>query len=642
VADVFISYARSTEAQARGIAEGLRALGFDVWRDDQLPAHRSYAEVIAERLDAAKAVVVVWSADAAKSEWVQAEADRARAARKIVQLRVDATKLPMPFDRIQCANLIGWAGDLEAQGWRKVAASVAELIGRASPSSPAPVAVPRAPAAVARPLLAVLAFDNLSGDPEMVFLSDGVAAEIRDTVARGSDLKVVGQASSFQFRGADKAAAHVAAELGATHVLDGSVRRSGARVRISADLVDCASETSLWSERFDRELSDIFALQDEIAGAVAAALKTAFAPASPAGRIDPEAYELYLRARYLGYGATMGERARIDLLEQVVAAAPGYAPAWASLAYARAAELRYGGPWPDYLERRSAVFEAAQTAFSLDPNAGVAYLALARLEPWANYAEREALLAKALAASPNDARCLVSLSNLHWMTGRHRESRQLINQAFDLDPLQLEIGYGRVGTSFAGHREDSAALFHSFVARWPAEEAVASALMTIPALAGDWPMFDTMIAPWKEGGISSPDVGRYLFYLESLKHPTPALAEMTLHRARQTMADQGTLSAREFGFVYVLGQKDEAFDLVEKASSSHLHDLQGTPISQVGNPGTAFLDYGRIDVARDIRFLRFCDMLGLCAYWANTDQWPDCADTVPYNFRAEARRLAGG
>src|SRR5579862_7708858 len=127
--DIFISYARSTEAEARKIAEALRALGYGVWRDDELPAHRSFAEVIEERLREAKAVVVLWSADAVRSEWVQSEADRARADRKLVQLRLDAATLPMPFDRIQCADLSGWRGEADAPGWRKVLASIAELAG---------------------------------------------------------------------------------------------------------------------------------------------------------------------------------------------------------------------------------------------------------------------------------------------------------------------------------------------------------------------------------------------------------------------------------------------------------------------------------------------------------------------------------
>ena len=131
MSDIFISYGRATEARARTIAEALRGLGYGVWRDDELPPHRSYAEVIEERLKAARAVVVVWSADAVRSEWVQSEADRARAERKLVQLNLDGSPLPMPFDRIQCADLSGWAGEADHAGWRKVVSSIAELIGGA-------------------------------------------------------------------------------------------------------------------------------------------------------------------------------------------------------------------------------------------------------------------------------------------------------------------------------------------------------------------------------------------------------------------------------------------------------------------------------------------------------------------------------
>src|SRR6516164_3858493 len=120
MADVFISYARSTEGAAHRVAEALRALGHRVWRDDELPAHRDYSEVIEERLRAAKAVVVLWSAEAVKSQWVRAEADLAREAGTLVQLSLDGAPLPMPFNRIQCADLRGWSGDAAAPGWKKV------------------------------------------------------------------------------------------------------------------------------------------------------------------------------------------------------------------------------------------------------------------------------------------------------------------------------------------------------------------------------------------------------------------------------------------------------------------------------------------------------------------------------------------
>src|SRR5579862_8591433 len=171
MSDIFISYARSTAGRAQQVAEALRALGYGVWRDDDLPAHRAYAEVIDERLQAAKAVVVIWSAEAVKSEWVQSEADTARTDHKLVQLTVDGSKLPMPFNRIQCADLAGWTGDLDAHDWKKVVASVAELIGGTA-EAPAPGP------AVRKLSICVLPFANMSGDPEQEYFSDGISEDI--------------------------------------------------------------------------------------------------------------------------------------------------------------------------------------------------------------------------------------------------------------------------------------------------------------------------------------------------------------------------------------------------------------------------------------------------------------------------------
>src|SRR5271154_4198384 len=129
MSDVFISYARSTAKQAQRVAEALRGLGYGVWIDDDLPAHRTFSGVIEEQMTAAKAAVVIWSADAVKSEWVLSEANRAREERKLVQVITDKTRLPMPFDTIQCADLAGWTGDLDAPGWRRVVGSIDDLVG---------------------------------------------------------------------------------------------------------------------------------------------------------------------------------------------------------------------------------------------------------------------------------------------------------------------------------------------------------------------------------------------------------------------------------------------------------------------------------------------------------------------------------
>lgn len=129
MADVFLSYARSNADDAMRIAHCLRTTGYSVWYDESLPAHRAYTDVISEQLDAASAVLVLWSTQAAASQWVRSEANRARETGRLVQLRLDDTRLPMPFDQIQCADLRRWSGDCGTAGWRTVVASIAALAG---------------------------------------------------------------------------------------------------------------------------------------------------------------------------------------------------------------------------------------------------------------------------------------------------------------------------------------------------------------------------------------------------------------------------------------------------------------------------------------------------------------------------------
>lgn len=129
MADVFLSYARPSLAQAKRVAASLREAGYSVWFDEDLPAHRAYSEVIEQQLETARAVVVLWSREAAQSQWVRSEANRARESGRLVQIRLDDVRLPMPYDQIQCADLRGWKGSAKAAGVQAVIASVADLVG---------------------------------------------------------------------------------------------------------------------------------------------------------------------------------------------------------------------------------------------------------------------------------------------------------------------------------------------------------------------------------------------------------------------------------------------------------------------------------------------------------------------------------
>ena len=347
-AHVFVSYARSSEGQANRLAEALRGAGYSVWRDDELPAHRSYAEVIEERLKSAKAVVVLWSAEAAKSQWVRAEADTARGTGTLVQASVDGTMPPIPFNQIQCADLQGWDGDTDSHGWQKLESSVAALVGgndEEAPSAPPPAAR----ATLVRASICVLPFMNMSGEPEQEYFSDGISEDITTDLSKMSALEVVARNTAFSFKGQNPDVKDVAEQLSVSHVLEGSVRKAGNRIRINAQLIDGSTGKHLWADRFDRDLTDIFEIQDEISKAIVDALKVKLLPAErkaieKRGTSNVEAYNLYLMARQQWIGGALGKSSReeaiVRLCKQATQLDPDYAQAWALMALAQL-ELRY-------------------------------------------------------------------------------------------------------------------------------------------------------------------------------------------------------------------------------------------------------------------------------------------------------------
>ena len=341
MSDVFISYARSSEEQAKQVEQALRDAGYAVWRDSELPAHRTYAEVIEERLKLAKAVVALWSVDAAKSQWVRAEADTARELGTLVQGSVDGTMPPIPFNQIQCADLQGWYGEAGHPGWSKLNASIAALAGRLAEAEQSLKPRERS--------ICVLPFANMSGDAEQEYFSDGISEDITTDLSKVSALAVTARNTSFTFKGSAVDVPTIARKLGVSHVLEGSVRKAGNRVRITAQLVDGATGDHVWADRFDRDLTDIFAIQDEISKSIVAALQVKLAPSEDKalqsrGTSNVEAYNLYLMARQFWVAGTFGDircdEAIVRICEQAVLLDPGYAEAWALMALAQS-ELHF-------------------------------------------------------------------------------------------------------------------------------------------------------------------------------------------------------------------------------------------------------------------------------------------------------------
>ena len=504
----------------------------------------------------------------------------------------------------------------------------------------------RAGGRVVAPVLAVLAFDNLSGDPDMVWFSDGLSVEILQTAAQGADLKVIGHGSSFRFRGPDKAARNVAAQLGATHVLDGAVRRDGSRLRVSAHLVDGSSGITLWSMTFERQLADVFAVQDEIAGAAAAALRLTFAPVRPKGAIDPAIYDLYLRARSplggLAGSSDEAENARsLELLDAVTAVAPNFARAWGELAMRRAVCLRRfdGAGFPGLTPALAT--EAAETALRLDPGLGLPHQALSYLAPVAAYAERETLHRRALAASPHDPEVLNLAGQFSAEIGRLAEALDHASRAAELDPLYWPAAHWRAGLLDAlGRHGEASDLWDAYLARWPDVEALAGEAIAGAANARDWARLERLAEAAGQRGLDSPRLQAFIETQRSRRAPTPDILHAHLDRVAARFAADGRVSLSDLAQLIALGTSDAAFDYAERASFEHLFE-PGAPLRKgVWAPAVIFISANHAMIS-DRRFTRLCARLGLAQYWVASNRWPDCADdpALGYDFRAECRTL---
>ena len=424
MSDVFVSYARADEPQAKSIAEALRAEGYAVWRDDELPAHRAYADVIEERLKAADAVVVLWSAEAAKSQWVRAEADMARSAGNLIQVTVDGSVPPLPFNQIQCADLTGWAGERDSAGWRKLIASVHAFAPKAVTETvgASPGARPRRQ----RVCVCVLPFQNMSGDAEQEYFSDGISEDITTDLSKISALGVIARNTAFTFKGQSVNVCEIATRLGVSHVLEGSVRKAGGRVRINAQLIDGTTGDHVWAERYDRDLEDIFAIQDEISKAIVAALKLKLLPEEKKaierrGTSNVEAYNLYLLARQYWVNGNHGDPRREERVMRICQRAaeidPYYAQAWALLGIAQA-NLRYGFGY-----QVDDGFAAAHSALAIDPGIGEAHIPMARrFEEKGRFDDALAELQKGLSVNPDSWELNKAIANFFMYRGRVAEA----------------------------------------------------------------------------------------------------------------------------------------------------------------------------------------------------------------------------
>jgi TolB-like protein len=514
-----------------------------------------------------------------------------------------------------------------------------------APPRPAP-ATPT-PATDDDVLLAVLPFDNRSTDPELGYFSDGVAEEIFNVLAQRGELKVIGRASSFQFRGADKSIARIAQELRATHVLDGSARPAGGAVRVAAHLIECAGQTTVWAERFDRELADVFALQDEIAAAVADALHKTLRPGARGVSLDAVTHDAYLRARGMILDLVAGPPT-LELLDEVTRRAPAFAPGWVAAADARLQVLavqssdwrHVAGEAATRLFREAA--DAVARAQALAPDAPDTIRVRLLLEPVCpDWAALERSLSEARARWPHDPALLLDYGRVLLQVGRNADAVAALAEAYSLDPLHAAAASAYASALRAAGRTDEAvALWGDLVRRFPTAPQPFFSLVFCLAGTGDWEAIDEWVTPERLARFpdDSDRVRNVMLAVNSRRKGGPEMRQRLVG-----LADMAAAGGRlPLSFAAVLSEfcdLDWLYGILGRTDFSDLRRPGGRLDAGDGTLEVLFLpEFARL--RSDARFADLCAKLGFAAYWAETGRWPDCADEVGYDLRAACRAAA--
>ena len=449
MADIFVSYASEDRDRVRTLVELLEARGFSVWWDRDLYAGPQYTKVIESELEVASAVIVAWSQKAIDSPWVFDEANVARKRGVLVPLLIEDVQPPIGFRAMQTAELKQFP--MSHDGIDMLLRGIEELVGSRIPAPPAAsIRVGFEERAVA-----VLPFANLSSDPEQAYFSDGITEDLIDRMVKSLNLKVIGQASSFRLKDHSLNVADIGKRLGVTHLVQGSVRRSGDRVRINAQLVCASDGATEWSDQYTRQLDDVFAVQDEITAEIASALQTTLLGVARSAKIPPPAQEEYLRGKAcLRRFSTTDAADAFRHFERAIEYAPDFPDAYGQAAHA--ALSRQGSNASMRSQARIALLDQANSlaeeALALDPAQPDALASKVRIlyqRQW-RHAEALDLLQQTLSRYPGHTTLLYVASHAlasicHWdaLLGITKHWK-------DVDPLSVEAHFWNAMAGFAG------------------------------------------------------------------------------------------------------------------------------------------------------------------------------------------------
>ena len=419
--------------------------------------------------------------------------------------------------------------------------------------------------------IAVLPFINMSSDEEQEYFSDGLSEELLNLLAKIPELKVASRSSSFQFKGEKIDITEVAQKLKVAHILEGSVRKAGKNIRITAQLIKADDGYHMWSETYDRSLENIFAIQDEISAAVVAALKIELLGEAPKAEVvNPEAYALWLKGRYVytKWGKENFENA-IKAYKAALAIDPNYVEAWASLSVTYLSLTQSG--YLDATEGIALARDAIGKAFTIDPGRPAVLARLAYIQSsfeW-DWAGSEVTIKRALELDPSDLRVLGAAGQVAYNLGRGEEALGFYQRILDQDPLDLVSLYNKADSIHRMGRLEEARLAYGKLLElnpqdWGSHTQVAIIMLQQDKPQEAWLELDLEVDPQQQ------EFGRIL--------TLPALGKEA--EAEQRLAlfieQHQSWAAYLIASIYAWhSDKDAAFHWLEQAYQQHSGLLSG-------------------------------------------------------------------
>ena len=479
MAGVFLSYAREDIAKAKALARLLEKAGHKVWWDRQIHGGSEFSSEIEAALKQADVVIVLWSESSIVSEWVRDEASEGRDTGRLLPIALDSSRAPLGFRQRQSIDLSDWSGSRSPRNFESLldalsakSGSNAAFASKATPDAAPGFSLRRAlpvallaalaivlsvgtwlylagrPGSATTPTVAILPFADLSPQADKAYFAEGVAEAILSTLASEPNIRVIGRSSTRQFHDNSTDIRSIGKALGVTHVLEGSARTDGDQLRMSVRLIDAANGSQLWAEDYNRQMSSVFAIQDEIGRAVANRLRGTLAAKGPVAERSVtgiDGYTLYLAARAkMRKRDEKSLREAMELARRVIALDPNYAPGHA--VYAELIQLLANNPFyaprnADYFFRgkdpRAYAYKLAQAhalrAIRLAPDSPEGYAALGIFAKRPQDAVRP--LERAISLDPSRTELRLWLGTAYGKLGRKAEASEQIRAAAEMDPL---------------------------------------------------------------------------------------------------------------------------------------------------------------------------------------------------------------